>query len=286
MPLHAYRRPRLVVLNADSPVLEAARAMEHNNIGAVFVQDGGRIVGIVTDRDLAVRALGRALDPSSTPISDIMTPSPVALDPKASHADAIRLMQDRNVRRIPLLDGERLVGVVTLDDLLLDEAAPLEELAAIVEAQIGEGGPIVSDRLPARRRSIARAEATLARFIDQIRQDAGLDNAEQARTALDIVLAGLVQRLTPDEASDFISQLPSLLQPQLRTLPSGPDRLVTRDSIEAGLSAGLKVEAKRAGQVLVAIVGTVAKTVSPGEMEHVRKQLPKDFQDVVVAATL
>jgi CBS domain-containing protein/uncharacterized protein (DUF2267 family) len=284
MPLHAYRRPRLVVLNADNPIIEAARAMEHNNIGAVFVQDGGRIVGIVTDRDLAVRALGRARDPSTTPVSDVMTPSPVALDPKASHDDAIRLMQDRNVRRIPLLDGERIVGVVTLDDLLLDEAAPLDELAAIVQTQIGEGGPIASDRMPARRRSIARAEATLARFIDQIRQDTGLDSAEQARTALDVVLAGLVQRLTADEASDFISQLPSRLHPQLRELPPGPDRLVTRDSIEAELSASLNVDAKRAGQLLVAIVGAVANTVSAGEMEHVRKQLPKDFQDVIAAA--
>src|SRR5690606_9657731 len=138
-----------------------------------------------------------------------------------------RLMQERNVRRIPLLEGERLVGVVTLDDLLLDEAAPLEELAAVIEAQIGEGGPVPSDRLPGRRRSIARADATLARFMEQVRQDAGLDDTEQARAALDIVLAGLVQRLTPNEASDFISQLPSRLQPQLRTLPPGPDRRVT-----------------------------------------------------------
>ncbi len=285
MPLHAYRRPRLVVLNSRSSVREAARAMEHNHIGAIFVQEDGRIVGIVTDRDLAVRVLGRALDPSSTRVSEIMTPSPVTLDPRASHADAIRLMQDRNVRRIPLVDGDRIVGVVTLDDLLLDEAAPLEELAAVVESQIGEGGPTISDRLPGRRRSIARAEATLAHFIAQIRHDAGLDTAEQARTALDIVLAGLVRRLTPDEASDFISQLPSLLQPQLRALPPGPDRGITRDTIEAELSAGLEVEAKRAGQLLVAIVRAVARTVSPGEMEHVRKQLPKEFQEVVAAAT-
>ncbi len=284
MPLHAYRRPRLVVLNSDKPVIEAARAMEHNNIGAIFVQDGGRIVGIVTDRDLAVRALGRALDPNTTPISDVMTSSPITLDARASHADAIRLMQDRNVRRIPLLDGEQIVGVVTLDDLLLDEAAPLEELAGIVEAQIGEGGPTASDRLPARRRSIARAEATLARFVNQAREAAGLESADQARTALDIVLAGLVKRLSPNEANDFISQLPSLLQPQLCELPPGPDRHVTRDSIEAELSANLNVDAKRAGQVLVAVVNTIANTVSAGEMEHVRRQLPKDFQDVVATA--
>jgi CBS domain-containing protein len=73
MTLHWHRRPRFVVLNPDSFVLEAARAIEQNRVGAVVVQDSGRVVGIVTDRDLAVRALGRALDPSATEIADVMT---------------------------------------------------------------------------------------------------------------------------------------------------------------------------------------------------------------------
>lgn len=283
MPLNAYRRPRMVVLNANSSVLEAARAMEQNRIGAVFVQDGGQLVGVVTDRDLAVRALGRALDPEATMISDVMTPTPLTLSPTDSIDDAIQLMQDRNVRRIPLVDGKRIVGVVTLDDLLLDEAAPLEELAAIVEAQIGEGGPVVSDRLPGRRRSIARAEATLGRLLRQAREAAGLDNAEQARIALDTVLAALVRRLTPTEARDMISQLPSLLQPPLKKIPPGPDRSVTRDSIEAELAARLNLDPKRAGQVLVAIASTISGTVSAGEMEQVRRQLPLELQDVLSA---
>lgn len=283
MPLNAYRRPRMVVLNANSSVLEAARAMEQNRIGAVFVQDGGQLVGVVTDRDLAVRALGRALDPEATMISDVMTPTPLTLSPADSIDDAIQLMQDRNVRRIPLVDGKRIVGVVTLDDLLLDEAAPLEELAAIVEAQIGEGGPVVSDRLPGRRRSIARAEATLGRLLRQAREAAGLDNAEQARIALDTVLAALVRRLTPTEARDMISQLPSLLQPPLKKIPPGPDRSVTRDSIEAELAARLNLDPKRAGQVLVAIASTISGTVSAGEMEQVRRQLPLELQDVLSA---
>lgn len=138
MSLRWYRRPRLVVLNPNSSVLDAARAIEQNRIGAVVVQDRGRVVGVVTDRDLTVRAL----DPNTTEIAEVMTPSPLTLTPADSRADAIRLMQERNVRRIPLIEGGRLVGMVTLDDLLLDEAAPLEELAAIVQAQIGKGGPL------------------------------------------------------------------------------------------------------------------------------------------------
>jgi len=59
MSLKWYRRPRLVVLNTDTTALDAARAIENNSIGSVVVQDEGRVVGIVTDRDIAIRVTGR-----------------------------------------------------------------------------------------------------------------------------------------------------------------------------------------------------------------------------------
>src|SRR5690348_17226020 len=212
MSLRWYRRPRMVVLGPDSPVLEAARAIGQNRIGAVVVQDKGRIVGIVTDRDLAVRALGHSRDPAATKVADVMTHAPVTLTLADEVGGAIRLMQEYNIRRIPLVDAGRVVGMVTLDDLLLDEAAPLEELAAIVQAQIEEGGPAsATTRTPAHRRSLARAEATLARLLKGVRAETGLEDLERSRLALDIVLASLVRRLIPQEAMDFIAQLPSLL---------------------------------------------------------------------------
>src|SRR5690606_28937698 len=157
MSLGLYVRPRLVVLGPRVPVFEAARAIENNNIGAVVVQDKGEVVGIVTDRDLAVRVVGRGLDPKTTPIADVMA-SPVAtLSPSDSQLDAVRLMHERNIRRIPLVDRGRLVGIVTLDDLLIDEAAPIDELASVVAAQIGEGGPTAPVRTRAAARSAGRA---------------------------------------------------------------------------------------------------------------------------------
>ncbi len=279
MALHWYRRPRLVVLKPKSSVLEAARALEQNRIGAVVVQHQGRVVGIVTDRDLAVRALGRALDPKTTSIADVMTPDPLTLTPEDSQDDAIRLMQERNIRRVPLVEEERVVGMVTLDDLLLDEAAPLEELAAIVQAQIGEGGPAESDRLPARRRRLARAEGTLARLVNRVRDEAGLESSERARTALEVVLASLVRRLTDSEAKDLIAQLPSLLQGPLRSLPPGPDKSIASETIEAELAKRLDVDRQRAGQLLAAVGRTLAQWISPGQMEDVRGQLPQGLRE-------
>lgn len=281
MALHWYRRPRMVVLNPNDPVLEAARAIEQNRIGAVLVQKGGQVVGIVTDRDLAVRALGRGLDASTTKIADVMSPSPLTLTPADSTADAIRIMQERNVRRVPVVDGGRVVGMVTLDDLLLDEAAPLDELAAIVQAQIGEGGPADSDRAPGRRRSLARAEATLNRLVNQVGSAAGLEGAEQARAAFDIVVSALVRRLTPGEAKDFISQLPSLLKADLLALPLGPDTSVTQDSIEGELVARFGIDRAATTPVLVAVATTILDSISPGQADDVRSQLPGELQTLL-----
>lgn len=284
MPLQWYRRPRLVVLNPNGPVLDAARAIEQNRIGAVVVQDKGQVVGIVTDRDLAVRALGRGLDAKATRLSEVMTQSPVTLAPADSREDAIRLMQERNIRRIPLVEEGRVVGMVTLDDLLLDEVAPIEELAVVVQGQIGEGGPAESPRSPARLRRVGRAEATVGRLLNQLRADAGLEDTDQARAAFDIVLTSLVRRLTPDEAADLIAQLPSLLQPELGALQPGPDKDITRSSIEAEIARRLDVDSARAGALLDAIGGTVARNVSVGQVEHVRRQLPQELRGAFTAS--
>jgi CBS domain-containing protein len=227
MSLKWYQRPRLVVLAPGTPVLDAARAIENNSIGAVVVQDNGQVVGIVTDRDLTIRVVGRGLDPKTTQLREVMTTPVITLSLRDGQDDAIRMMQERNVRRIPLVERGRFVGMVTLDDLLLDEAAPLDQMAAIVQAQIGEDGPAVSPRSPRRMRSVARAEATYGRLINQLRMDADLDDAEEAKTALEIILKNVVRRLTPGEAKDLIAQLPSLLQPMLQALPPGPDKFIT-----------------------------------------------------------
>lgn len=284
MSLKWYVRPRIVALKSNTSVLDAARAIEHNNIGAVVVQDQGSVVGIVTDRDLAIRVLGRGLDPHKTTIGEVMTVGVVSLAPTDTQASAIRLMQRRNIRRIPLVEGGRFVGMVTLDDLLLDEAAPIDRLAAIVEAQIGEGGPAGTDRSPARRRSAARAEATYRRLVNQLRADTGLEDDGQAEAVLGIVLDSLVRRLTPGEAEDLIAQLPSLLQPALYALPLGPDKLITRETIEQELVQQLGVEPSRAAKLLAATGALIAQSVSAGQMEDVRAQLPESLREVFLDA--
>lgn len=277
MTLRWYRRPRMVVLNPGSSVRDAARAIEQNRIGAVVVQDQGQVVGIVTDRDLAIRVLGSARDALSTKIADVMTERPVTLTLADSVAEAIDVMRERNVRRIPLVEDQRVVGIVTLDDLLLDEAAPLRDLAAIVQTQIAESNPATAGT-PAWQRSAARATATLARFLNEVTAETGLADREQARGALDIVLGALVRRLTATEARDLIAQLPSLLQPDLQTLPAGPDKTVTAASIEDELARALDLDPAGAARVHAAVAGVIAGSISEGEAEDIRGQLPAELR--------
>ncbi len=279
MSLKRYRRPRLVALNPRTPVLDAARAIEQNNIGAVVIVERGSVAGILTDRDLALRVLARGIDPAATLVGDVMS-SPVAvLSLEDDQSDAVRLMQERNIRRVPLVENGRLAGIVTLDDLLLDEAAPLDQLAAIVQAQIGEGGPAPPLRSPAMERRAARAEATYRRLLNQVQTETGAAGADEADTVLEIVLTSLVRRLTPGEAKDLISQLPSLLHAALFALPPGPDKAITRESIEAELADRLRIDPARAAQILAAAGSVIAQNVTEGQMEDVRGQLPEALRE-------
>lgn len=273
MSLQWYLRPRLVVLQPSASALEAARAIENNKIGAVIIADKGSPVGLLTDRDLAVRLVGRGLDAKTTTIGEIMTTPLATLSSNDSQADAIALMRERNIRRIPLVDDGKLVGMVTLDDLLLDEAAPLEELAAIVQVQLGEGGPAPTRRA-ARERRGTRAESTYRRFLNHVRASSGLD-AALAETAVQTVLRSLVRRLDPGEAKDLIAQLPSLLHRQLKSVPPGPDKLVTRETMESELVQRLDIDPVRAALVLRAIGLTLAQVVSPGQIDDMHSQLPE-----------
>ena len=286
MSLKWYQRPRLVALDPATPVLDAARAIENNSIGAVVVQEKGQVVGIVTDRDLTIRVVGRGLDPKTTQLRDVMTTPVITLSLRDGQDDAIRVMQDRNVRRIPLVEQGRVVGMVTLDDLLLDETASLDQLAAIVQSQIGAGGPAVSPRSRGAMRSVARAEATYGRLINQLRTDADLDDVDKARTALEIVLKNVVRRLTPGEAKDLIAQLPSLLQPMLQALPPGPDKSITREKIWDELLQQIGVDEGHTAQILLAVAGVVARTISPGQIQDVQSQLPADLRLIFSAARL
>lgn len=281
MTLRSYRRTRLLVLGEGDPALDAARAITQNGVGAVLVQKNHRVTGIVTDRDLMARVVGHNLDSSDTRLGDIMSSPVITLSPADSQSQALRLMRESKVRRIPLVDEDgAAAGMVTLDDLILDEAAPLGEIAAVVEAQIGEGGLAESELSPARRRSAARAQGTLARMVALVREHGRFSSRDQAEAALQEVLTAVVRRLDPGEAKDLVAQLPSLLHQRLRRVPPGPDKSVTRAGVVSDLAERLGMDEEAATEALFAVGGAVAESVTDGQMDDVRGQLAPDLRAV------
>jgi CBS domain-containing protein len=116
----------------DSTITDAARAMRDDDIGDVLIVEGDELRGLVTDRDIAVRAVAEGMDTTSTPAIQIATTDLVTLEADATIEDAIRLMKEKDIRRLPVTDGGRPVGVVSLGDLAVarDEDSALADISA------------------------------------------------------------------------------------------------------------------------------------------------------------
>ena len=116
-----------VSMPATASAATAARAMAERGIGAVLVSTDGQLTGLITDRDIAVRVLAEDRDPKSTSIGDICTTGLFVLGPDDDLEQAARLVRDRAVRRIPIIENGVPVGIVSIGDLALeqDEPAPV-----------------------------------------------------------------------------------------------------------------------------------------------------------------
>lgn len=117
--------PHPITLHDDAPLQEAASAMRDADIGAVLVTsaDETMLRGIVTDRDLVVRGLAEGCDPASTRVGDICSGELRTVSPDASLDDAATVMREAAVRRIPVVDGNRPVGIVSIGDLAIEREA-------------------------------------------------------------------------------------------------------------------------------------------------------------------
>ena len=119
-------------LPASATIADAARQMRELDIGDVLVEQEGRLAGIVTDRDIVVRAIAEGRDVTSK-LGDIVSSEVVCITPAESADDAIRLMRERALRRVPVVENGRPVGMVSLGDLA-EERDPRSVLGEISSA--------------------------------------------------------------------------------------------------------------------------------------------------------
>jgi CBS domain-containing protein len=121
-----------VTLAPDAPIAEAARAMRDNDTGAILVSEGDQVRGLVTDRDIAVRAVADGRDPERTSLGEIATTDLRTVDADASVEDAIEVVRGSDVRRVPVVEDGKPVGIVSIGDLAIerDEESALADISS------------------------------------------------------------------------------------------------------------------------------------------------------------
>lgn len=290
MSLEKYCHDRLVVLSPGATAYQAARAMFANHIGAVLVESRGELIGIVTDRDLlhAVVAGDRTND---LPLHDVMTMEPVTIEIEATEEEAADVMRANKVRRLAVLDRDRLAGVVTLDDLLISSQVSRDQLRDIVFAQLTQAAPskprgYVRPQRPAdaskrESRGRSRRAQTQRLFVERLMQISGLEDEDQALTAFEVFASAISRRLPRAEAEHFAAQLPAGIREYLVQLPPGPDRRVTRQTMEEQMAWRLDVDEERARELVWLMGRALAELVSQGELHNVIGHLPKPLQSLL-----
>lgn len=118
----------LYTIAPDMGVRDVACWMTEKKIAAVMVTENDRLVGIITERDMTARVIARGVDPQATKARDIMTANPDTLSPDDGAVTALEMMRSHGYRHLPVVDGEKLVGMVSLRDLY-----------AIVQVELQDG---------------------------------------------------------------------------------------------------------------------------------------------------
>ncbi len=112
------KRPRLVSVSPETTVLDVLRLMAEKEIGAVLVLDGDRLAGIFSERDYARKVVLQGKASKDTPVREIMTDKVVCVHPEQSIEDCMGLMTDKRIRHLPVLEHNKVVGVVSIGDVV------------------------------------------------------------------------------------------------------------------------------------------------------------------------
>ncbi len=127
------RKPRdIFSVGPDAPVLEAIRLMAEHSVGALLVMQGDKLAGIVSERDYARKVILKGRSSADTPVRAIMTAQVHTVEPGESAQQCMQIMTDRRIRHLPVVDGERVVGMLSIGDLvravLAEQAQTIEQL--------------------------------------------------------------------------------------------------------------------------------------------------------------
>ncbi len=110
----------VISIAPDVPVLDALKLLADKDVGAVLVMDGPRLVGIISERDYARKVALKGKSSSSTPVNEIMTREVVCVTPTQTNEECMALMTKKRARHLPVIDNGRVIGVLSIGDLVKD----------------------------------------------------------------------------------------------------------------------------------------------------------------------
>jgi CBS domain-containing protein len=121
-------------IEASASVVEAARLMREEHIGSLPITDGEDLVGLITDRDITTRVVAEAADLKTTSVGDVYSRDLVSVEPDSDLEEAVQLMASHQVRRLPVVEDGRLVGIVAQADIALNLKENEQRTGELVEA--------------------------------------------------------------------------------------------------------------------------------------------------------
>jgi len=134
MPVIDIARTSVVTAGPDASVTDVVRTMREEAVGSIVIVEAGSPIGYVTDRDLAMAVLDDSFDADGTPVREFLDEDPVTIDANAGVYDLVELLSERGVRRVPVVEGGELAGIVSLSDVVVLLGMELQHLATAIRA--------------------------------------------------------------------------------------------------------------------------------------------------------
>ena len=287
--LGPYLHRKVVVLHPEATLEQAAKAMDEHGFGCIFVADQGHLIGVLTDRDVVCRGVAHSHPPTHM-ISAIMTPDPVSVDEDAKLAEVIRVMEDRGIRRIPVVKTtssgrQRCVGLVNLDDLLASRAIDDYQAMRVVRGQIrrrilgsGDFRSWLVIHEPGQEREPGGHSTGLSSELYRAIALATDLKYEKAMKLVASIASALIHRLNHMAAVQLIVTMPAELQSELNEVPHGPDRTIhTRDLIREVIE-DLGVSQMEAQSYISRASRALEEWVGFSRFAHIKSQLPDEMK--------
>lgn len=140
MSLYNYCRKPVIKIAPATNIVSACQLLEQHNIGCLVVEQDGKLSGIVTDRDIALRVSGARRAPETTTVQEIMTADPIRISVEKDLHHLTALMHTYHVRRVPIVNGfDTTVGIVSLDDLVAQLSSDMAEIGKAIAEEISGG---------------------------------------------------------------------------------------------------------------------------------------------------